>query len=235
MADGFIIQRINTAGFGSIVVNYPSGSSCTCSNGSTTLTASTSTGEYVFSVPSSGTWTITSTKDTQTASASVSITTINQVAEVNLSYDIILYNAGNIYENVTGGWNNPAVTSGSAGWSVTTSSFDTDFITMTSASASMCSISTKNKISLVGKTSLNISIGNYSTKGNSYGHSEIGIAAASTFTDINCPNFTSVYGAYQTINGTGVFSLDITSHQSSFYIVVFGGSRGLTVNKIWIE
>ena len=52
---------------------YPEGSTCTCSNGSVTLTAADTSGTAVFKVPTYGTWTITSTLSTQSASTQVAI------------------------------------------------------------------------------------------------------------------------------------------------------------------
>ena len=59
---------------------------CTCSNGTTTLTAPNTTGSYTFTVPSAGTWTVKSTNGTDTAQQAVSITTSGQSASVTLSY-----------------------------------------------------------------------------------------------------------------------------------------------------
>lgn len=69
-----------------IAVTYPSGSTCTCSNGTTTLTAPNTTGSYTFTVPSAGTWTVKSTNGTDTAQQAISITTNGQSASVTLSY-----------------------------------------------------------------------------------------------------------------------------------------------------
>ena len=69
-----------------IAVTYPSGSTCTCSNGTTTLTAPNTTGSYTFTVPSAGTWTVKSTNGTDTAQQAVSITTSGQSVSVTLSY-----------------------------------------------------------------------------------------------------------------------------------------------------
>jgi hypothetical protein len=69
-----------------IAVTYPSGSTCTCSNGTTTLTAPNTTGSYTFTVPSASTWTVKSTNGTDTAQQAVSITTSGQSASVTLSY-----------------------------------------------------------------------------------------------------------------------------------------------------
>lgn len=69
-----------------INVTYPSGSTCTCSDGVTTLTATTTTGSYQFVVPNTGTWTVNCTNDTQSTSANVSITADEQTESVTLSY-----------------------------------------------------------------------------------------------------------------------------------------------------
>lgn len=69
-----------------IAVTYPSGSTCTCSNGTTTLTAPNTTGSYTFTVPSAGTWTVKSTNGTDTARQAVSITANGQSTSVTLSY-----------------------------------------------------------------------------------------------------------------------------------------------------
>lgn len=69
-----------------IAVTYPSGSTCTCSNGTTTLTAPNTTGSYTFTVPSAGTWTVKSTNGTDTAQQAVSITANGQSTSVTLSY-----------------------------------------------------------------------------------------------------------------------------------------------------
>ena len=69
-----------------IAVTYPSGSTCTCSNGTTTLTAPNTSGSYTFTVPNAGTWTVKSTNGTDTAQQAVSITASGQSASVALSY-----------------------------------------------------------------------------------------------------------------------------------------------------
>lgn len=71
-----------------IVVTYPAGSTCTCSNGSVTLTATDSSGSFAFGVPSVGSWIITATLGDDTATETVNITTIGQSESVELSYRV---------------------------------------------------------------------------------------------------------------------------------------------------
>lgn len=76
-----------------IAVTYPEGSTCTCSDGNTTLTAPDTSGAYTFTVGNTGTWTVTCTNGTDTASEAVSITADGQTKTVTLAYTTI-YNAG---------------------------------------------------------------------------------------------------------------------------------------------
>lgn len=88
-----------------IVVAYPSGSTCTATNGTTTLRAPDTSGSWVCKVPNAGTWTITATDGTDTASTAVTITTEGQRESVTLEYRVYLFKAGDQCTDVTGGWN----------------------------------------------------------------------------------------------------------------------------------
>lgn len=77
-----------------IGVTYPSGSTCTCTNGSKTLTAKDTTGKALFVIPSAGTWTVKAVKGSQSASKAVSITAEGQVATVTLTYELYIFKSG---------------------------------------------------------------------------------------------------------------------------------------------
>ena len=79
-----------------IGVTYPAGSTCTCTNGSKTLTAKDTTGKALFVIPAAGTWTVNAVKGSKSKSTAVKITTEGQVATVVLAYDYI------IFSNATG-------------------------------------------------------------------------------------------------------------------------------------
>lgn len=87
----------NTTPFAQISVIYPEGSTCTATNGTKTLIASDTNGEYIFSIPEPlslpETWTISCTNGTNTATGTVSITAYGQTEMVTLDYvDIVLNN-----------------------------------------------------------------------------------------------------------------------------------------------
>lgn len=87
-----------------IAVTWPAGSTCTCENGSTVLTAPDTSGSYTFTVTNTGTWTVSCTNGTENASESVSITAAEQCETVVLKYDLVLVGGGSKHEDVTGGW-----------------------------------------------------------------------------------------------------------------------------------
>lgn len=87
-----------------INITYPAGSTCTCSDGTTTLSAPDTSGTWACIVPNAGTWTAAATDGVENTSESVSITTDGQIAAIELSYLLWLYKSGNTYNAVTGGW-----------------------------------------------------------------------------------------------------------------------------------
>lgn len=74
-----------------INITYPAGSTCTCSDGSTTLTGPDTGGTWACVVPNTGTWTVSCTNGTESTSENVSITTDGQSASVELSYNDVVF------------------------------------------------------------------------------------------------------------------------------------------------
>lgn len=83
-----------------INITYPAGSTCTCVNGETTITAPDTNGTWVCTVPNAGTWVVAATDGTESTSADVIITTDGQSETIELSYQVWLYKAGKEF----GGW-----------------------------------------------------------------------------------------------------------------------------------
>jgi hypothetical protein len=69
-----------------ISVIYPEGLTCTCTDGTTILTASDTSGIFIFNIPHIGTWTIEATYGIHTTSETVEITTMGQDVSVELKY-----------------------------------------------------------------------------------------------------------------------------------------------------
>lgn len=101
------IGRVNTGGggklFAIIAVTYPEGSICTCVSGTKTLKAKDTSGKALFNV-TVGEWTVTATDGTKTSSRTVNITDAGQVESVHIYFTAYLYNKGNEFTDITGGW-----------------------------------------------------------------------------------------------------------------------------------
>ena len=77
-----------------INVTYPAGSTCTCTDGVTTLTAPDTSGTWACIVPNVGTWTVSCTDGTKSKSADVAITTDGQSMSVTLKYILYIFKKG---------------------------------------------------------------------------------------------------------------------------------------------
>ena len=86
MGEAFITRRGGGTPYAVIGVTYPSGSVCTCTNGTLTLTAKGTGGKAIFVIPSAGTWTVKAVKGSDSASKAVSITAEGQAATVTLVF-----------------------------------------------------------------------------------------------------------------------------------------------------
>lgn len=87
-----------------INITYPTGSTCACSDGTTTLSAPDTSGTWTCTVPNAGKWTVSSTDGDKTKSADVVITTDGQTESVTLQYITYLFKDGETYDSLTGGW-----------------------------------------------------------------------------------------------------------------------------------
>lgn len=95
----YVMSGGGTKLFAAIGVTYPVGSTLICTNGTKTLTAKNTSGQWVFAIPEAGTWTVTSTDGTNTKSQSVSITKEGQWESVELSYRYYLFKEGSGAQN----------------------------------------------------------------------------------------------------------------------------------------
>lgn len=91
-----------------IDITYPAGSTCTCSDGTTTLSAPDTSGTWACIVPNAGTWTVTSTSGAETDSKAVTITTDGQSTSVELSYALFLFKPNAPSSIISGEWEMPA-------------------------------------------------------------------------------------------------------------------------------
>lgn len=175
-----------------INITYPAGSTCTCSDGTTTLSAPDTSGTWVCTVPNAGKWTVTSTDGDKSKSGDALITTDGQTESVTLLYITYLFKDGETYDSLTGGWQG-------------TIDSEKKAIRIDAAAEKTNSVWTKSKVDLT-----NFSTVSARTNSNAYIGFNIIIASA-----IN----TSGQVATASLNGTETeLSLDISSITGEYFV-----------------
>lgn len=219
-----------------IGVTYPSGSTCTCTNGTLTLTAKDTSGKALFVIPYAGTWTVKAVSGSNTASKAVSITADGQVATVTLSYwNGELYDAGNEYSAYTGGW----VSFNPSGYTAGTATKNTSSLYLNAKyvydSWYTIAFGTKNKIDLSKFSILHLNV--TATTGESSGNTcaKLGLCSVEDSTVYNSP----VAGVLIPTT-TGAVTLDVSSYTGSYYVFFLASNRSITpdrtitTNHIWL-
>lgn len=241
--DGFVsaINGISGGSYAYIVVSFPAGtSSCTCSNGSVTLTADASAlakGLYVFAIPSAGTWTVTANSGTLSKTQSVSITAEGQAESVNISFwDGVLYDAGNQYTDITGGWEKAGTTN--------TVTFNDTNINIVAASAyAVPTVSTVNAVDLSSFTTLSTIISDGATSHDRRKYK--GILKAVTLDESGTETVAATTALTNGPSGSTFpqTDLDVSALTGEYYIRIaaqyVGGTTSIAgtlfVHKVWLE
>ena len=201
-----------------ITVTYPANSTCTCSDGTTTLTdANTGTSEktVTFTVPNTGNWVISCTDGTESTSKTISITVDGQTVTVELSYNLKLFDNGDQCENVTGGWVNGEYTYSNKLYSVTISD---EKIQLYGKEGGFSGCGTENLIDLSKYSKLIIDINVISTN-STYSPGTIVLASSKT---INTSNIKARYN-FSTTKGRNQYEIDISGVDVSVYLCLFCG------------
>ena len=217
--------------FAVIAVTYPEGSVCTCSNGTKTLKAKDTSGKALFNVPSAGTWAVSCTDGSSTVSKSVTITATGQVESVKLSYDLILYDSGEEYSDITGGWSGFACYSGTSKGTFTKNSSSIYIKSNGSKGAQSIAAAPANKIDITDISTLKVNVTSFNVQSES----------RSYFILSSSRNTSSVDNSVATkeITGTGETELDISGLSGSYYVIVYNravdgaNTYELTFNRVY--
>lgn len=219
-----------------INITYPAGSTCTCSDGTTALSAPDTSGTWACVVPNAGTWTISCTDGTENTSEAVTITTDGQSVSVALSYFLWLYKDGDTCDAVSGGWSSPVwggedfskvVTFNESSMQISTEVFGGSVAyghVFTNSVIDLSEISTlKFRITGIGATS---------SGGNAF---SFRLCVASEFPNKQLPSFP----VSLSITKTGLFSVDVSSMNAGC-VGVWITTRDyvkttLTISEVWGE
>lgn len=216
-----------------INITYPAGSACkVVHTDGTELYAPDTSGTWTCIVPSAGTWTVMCYDGADYDSSEnkksevVEITSEGQSESVTLSYAFMLFDNGDQFLTVTGGW---AVQNGSN----SDASIKSDSIYIgcknTSSSGQAHSAYTVNKVALNGYKTLKADISvTLASSSNT-----IVFGASSTQNRINNSFVASI--KISTTDLT-TFSVDISSiNTDSYYVLFEGGYTKATIKKVWLE
>lgn len=226
-----------------INITYPAGSTCTCSDGTTTLSAPDTSGTWTCIVPNAGTWTATATDGVENTSESVSITTDGQIAAIELSYLLWLYKSGNTYNAVTGGWSVSEHPSTGGTFDGILTLNDDSMLLSTEAwggSVGYANAFTNNSIDLTGVNTLKFKITGigdtaYSDKEGNTHKFRFSLAVANERPTKQVPTFV----VDKTILATGEYSIDVSAVTAG-YVGIWITTEGyikttLTISEIWGE
>ena len=207
-----------------IGVTYPSGSVCTCSNGSVTLTAKDTTGKAIFVIPSAGTWTVTAVSGSKSTSKAVSITAEGQVETVVLAYEFFIFKNGSGLTSgysVAGSGGN--VSKNSISWSG-------------SSSEGGISVYIKPSVALNDYSKLCVDFECSYNYGGNYGMGfGVGTDAASAIMITNTNWTAKVTSTAQGAIARNTVQCDISALTDSEYIKIVGSYSAGKVYNIWLE
>jgi hypothetical protein len=229
----------STKMFAVIGVTYPSGSTCTCTNGTKTLTAKGTSGTAIFNVPSTGTWTVTATNGDKTTSKSVSITAEGQTEKVTLVFCLYLYNSGDECTSVTGGWNYTKL-QGNSYWEKVPFVNSGEVLTANTSSSlsTYCMTGPTNKIDVTDYSKLVFvvtELSRNSTSGQgSLGKAGIGTQASYTTSQAISDIFNSTFSASVDCS-VGTLKLDISNITGEQYIQIGCISYNISVSSVYLE
>ena len=203
----------------SIVVTYPVGSTLTCTLGSKVLTAKDTSGKWVFGLPSTGSWVVKAVKGSQSKSQTVSIMAEGQVETVTLMYTLELYDSGNQYTDITGGW-----VLKSNGETIDNSKFASDHVVISPLYPHSIVLATKNKINLTNINVLKIMAHGYLTgDSTTYAYGFFGISANQTPHTSVGGTASSDWVAKTNLAKTdayAIYTLDVSNISGSYYVCV---------------
>lgn len=190
--------------FAVISVTYTPGRTCICSKGSKTLRAKDTSGKYVFILPESGTWTVSD----GVLSRNATITEQYQIKKVSLLV-LDLYDNGDVYQDVTGGWHG---TNNSTYFNLGTFTLGPSYIQISRTGAQAVTAETVNKIDLTLFSTLKVNVTQRQT------NMRLCVSA-------NTPMGFSTE-SYIDLPSTGEYSLDVSLLSGEYYVGIATWGEG---------
>ena len=232
MGEAFITRRGGSSAkvYAVIGVTYPTGSTCTCTDGAKTLTAKDTTGRALFVIPYAGTWTVKAVSGSKSKSKAVSITAEGQVETVELVYEFFIFKSGS---GLTSGYSIESVINNIT--SAPTVSSDTISWTGDSSSGGI-SMYIKPAVALNNYTKLCVDFECSYNYGGNYGMGfGVGTDAASASMITNTNWTAKVTSTAQGAIARNTVQCDISALTDSEYIKIVGAYSAGKIYNIWLE
>lgn len=196
-----------------INITYPAGSTCTATDGKTTLTAPNTSGTWACVVPNAGTWTISLSNG---FAETVSITTNGQTVTIDKWY---LYNAGEQRTYITGGWEAQRY-----------ASIGNDRLVLNNT-ASGTQIVTKNKVDI---TNIKTVYAEMETKnGSGQRDLKFGVSDETGFESYTAKKMVTQEGF--NIGDTVILSVDVSSLSGNYYIKLGSYNCGCDIPYVYCK
>ena len=229
-----------------IIVTAPTGSTVTCTKGTTVKTATEKNGEWWFKNLDIGTWTVTATLDDQTAVKTVTLEQLT-VVYLTMRYGVLYENGESVVQFVNtatsnlGGYTNNA-NAGTNKGSVTfgDSSISLHCYEVSGGNNSAQFIGSSDKIDLSSYATLNVSFCELSVTPDDSGTGNYVCVAASPAKAFPGTGTGAAYKKTYSSSGANTISVDISSIDSAYIVItgrLYSSSRKInaTITKIWLE
>lgn len=218
--------------FAAIGVTFPANATLTCTNGTKTLTAKTTSGQWVFAIPEAGTWTVTATQGTNSKSQSVEITAEGQNVSVKLAYEFVLFDNGvvdgiswDLHSASNRGSNDTSTVDDKirinyqnrVGWSAGSASYETD-------------LTEYKALKLLGKVNWENTEASYPAY---IGVTDTAPKSAGSDTSTAIPEEQRLVQTKLTTT-EDTYSVDISAIDG-VHRVIFGGTDNAEASRIWLE
>lgn len=232
-SSGKYLSKVTINSIYSIIgVTYPAGSTCTCTDGSTSFVAPDTTGQTIFNIPYIGIWTVMCydgadyDSSEKKKSAEVNITTEGQSESVELKYGFYIYNNG--IDSV----------------SLSVSKTGTGTVTKGESFITLSTGKSNNVATAVVYTTDKIDLSLYTKAYLKYTVIERGTDASARIAVRTTPTG-NIVADTSIINDIGdyIVSVDLSAVNRSLYITVSVGNGGngasyyltIQINSIWLE
>lgn len=220
--DGQLMRYYVTLSFwtATITVTYPAGAVCTCSNGSTILTAPDTSGSHTFTVTTSGEWTIKAVDGSKSKSVTVNATEQKQYT-ASIVFELILFDWGEHNSDVTGGFSKTSEVNLDIG--------DTIDVNTWSGTTDTQYISTKNKIDVSGYSTL-------------YVRAKVVWDSRLCYVGLTDTSLSDSWAASAAVGGEQngeykLYQIDISAVSGSYYFTATSRDSGnqIEIAAIWLE